>query len=200
MTGWTMHSGRAVSLPLDGVDTDQIIPARFMSQPRSAGYGEFLLHDMRQDPGFPLNAPAAQGASVLVAGRNFGSGSSREAAVYALVDAGFCAVIAPSFGDIFSANAVNNGLAPIQLSNAEVDLLHSQISAGTSSVDLDLEAGTLSLGRTSFEFSLDPVWTQKLIEGWDDIDLTHAWTATIAEFRKADRTARDWAWPKCGPD
>lgn len=200
MTGWTTHTGRAISLPVDGIDTDQIIPARFMSQSRSEGYGRFLLHDLRAASDFPLNAPDAQGASVLVAGRNFGSGSSREAAVYALVDAGFRAVIAPSFGDIFSSNSVNNGLAPIQLPEAEVSALHSVLSTGTATVSVDLETSRLTLGERSFAFDLDPVWTQKLIEGWDDIDLTCAWAAKIAAFRNADRAGRDWAWPKGGPD
>ena len=112
MAGWSTHTGTAVYLPRDNVDTDQLIPARFMSTPRSEGYGKFLLHDLRRDdrgdldPDFPLNSHPD--ASVLIAGANFGSGSSREAAVYALVDAGFRAVIAPSFGDIFASNAVNN--------------------------------------------------------------------------------------------
>ncbi|MDJ0992058.1 MAG: 3-isopropylmalate dehydratase small subunit [Dinoroseobacter sp.] len=196
MTGWTTHTGRAVSLPIDGIDTDQIIPARFMSQPRSKGYGHFLLHDLRDDSDFPLNNPAAKGASILVSGRNFGSGSSREAAVYALVDAGFRAVIAPSFGDIFSSNAVNNGLAPVQLAEEEVNALHRALSNRAMSVSLDIQKGRLTLGEIEFGFHLDPVWTQKLVEGWDDIDLTRAWASKIAAFRSADRAGRDWAWPK----
>ncbi len=120
MSGWTKHSGTAVALDLESVDTDQLIPARFMSTPRSEGYGRFLLHDIRNDADgapiadFPLKR--IPGASVLVTRRNFGSGSSREAAVYALVDFGIRVVIAPSFGDIFAANAVNNGLLPAQIS------------------------------------------------------------------------------------
>ncbi len=116
MAGWTTHQGAGVVLPLANIDTDQLIPARFMSVPRAEGYGGFLLHDLRYDKDgspradVPLNAVPE--ASVLVARRNFGSGSSREAAVYALVDAGIRAVIAPSFGDIFASNAVNNGLLP----------------------------------------------------------------------------------------
>ena len=139
MSGWTRHEGLAVGLPRENVDTDQLIPARFMATPRSEGYGRFLLHDLRGD-GFPLDAPEADGASVLVARRNFGSGSSREAAVYALVDAGFRAVIAPSFGDIFAGNAVNNGLLPAVAAAGEVEAL---LSAAPLPVSIDLEAGTI---------------------------------------------------------
>ena len=109
MAGWSTDKGMAVCLPQANIDTDQLIPARFMSVPRAQGYGRFLLHDMRREEtgdlnaDFPLNAQ--EGISVLVAGRNFGSGSSREAAVYALVDSGIRAVFAPSFGDIFASNA-----------------------------------------------------------------------------------------------
>ncbi len=110
----------ALACPLAqaNVDTDQLIPARFMKEPRSVGYGQFLLHDLRHDESgkprhdFVLEHPQASQASILVARRNFGAGSSREAAVYALVDFGFRCVIAPSFGDIFASNAVNNGLLP----------------------------------------------------------------------------------------
>ena len=122
MAGWSTHIGMAVSLPQANIDTDQLIPARFMSVPRAQGYGRFLLHDMRREEtgdmkaDFPLNAH--EGMSVLIAGRNFGSGSSREAAVYALVDSGIRAVFAPSFGDIFASNAVNNGLLPAQIDEA----------------------------------------------------------------------------------
>ncbi len=118
MTGWTKIEGRAVALAQANVDTDQLIPARFMSAPRSAGYGAFLLHDARQDQAdHVLNRHTR--ADVLITRRNFGSGSSREAAVYALVDFGIKAVFAPSFGDIFQSNAVNNGLLPARLSEAE---------------------------------------------------------------------------------
>jgi 3-isopropylmalate/(R)-2-methylmalate dehydratase small subunit len=187
MTGWTRHTGRAVTLPLDSIDTDQLIPARFMSAPRSEGYARFLLHDLRHradgtpDPAFPLNAVPS--ASILVAGRNFGAGSSREAAVYALVDAGFRAVLAPSFGDIFAANAVNNGLLP------------GRVPEGTSldgTHTIDLETCTID---GSLAFELDPVWRTKLVNGWDDIDLTAAHADTIAAFAREDAARRPWARP-----
>lgn len=198
MTGWTTHQGRAVALPLENVDTDQLIPARFMSAPRSAGYGSFLLHDLRRDggvlrPEFPLNQPQAQGASVLVARRNFGGGSSREAAVYALVDAGFRVVIAPSFGDIFSGNAVNNGLLPARISEAEAERV---LAACPSELVVDLEGLTISVAGEEIGFSLDPVWRQKLINGWDDIDLTASHRAAIAAYAETRRKQMPWIWPK----
>ena len=192
MSGWSLHTGLGVGLNRENVDTDQLIPARFMSAPRAEGYGKFLLHDLR-GPGFPLDDPAAGGASVLVAGRNFGGGSSREAAVYALVDAGFKAVLAPSFGDIFAGNAVNNGLLPARVDEAEIEAL---IAAGPHVVEVDLEASwILSEGRT-IRFGLDPVDRLKLVNGWDDIDLTRAHAEEIAAFTAARRAAQPWLWPQ----
>lgn len=196
MAGWTTHEGRAVHLPQDNVDTDQLIPARFMSTPRVQGYGDFLLHDMRRDdagvlrPDFPLNGP--EPASVLIAGRNFGTGSSREAAVYALVDAGFRAVIAPGFGDIFAANAINNGLLPARLGEREVAALVAELRDGGAPLCIDLGNREIQVSGQVFGFDLDEVWREKLIRGWDDIDLTLQHAARIASFR--DRRVADTVW------
>ena len=185
MSGWTRHAGLAVALERTNVDTDQLIPARFMSTPRAQGYGQFLLHDLR-GAGATWDVP---GASIMVAGPNFGCGSSREAAVYALVDAGFRAVIAPGFGDIFAANAVNNGLLPAL---ADAGALMAALPARLA---IDLEAGTITPeGGTALAFDLDPVWRTKLINGWDDIDLTAAHGAAIATFAAARRAAAPWVW------
>lgn len=192
MTGWSRLTSRAVVLPMDNIDTDQLIPARFMSVPRSEGYGGYLLHDLR-GPGFVLDDPAqATGARILISGRNFGSGSSREAAVYALVDAGFACVIAPSFGDIFAANAANNGLCAAQLSDTAP--LIAEVAKGTM-VTVDLETRTITAGDLRCDFPLDPTRQAKLINGWDDIDLTRNQGTVIAKFRDARRTAMPWAWP-----
>lgn len=199
MAGWRRHKGHGVVLGLENIDTDQLIPARFMSVPRADGYGQYLLHDMRRtpegalDPVFPLNRQSA--ASVLVAGRNFGSGSSREAAVYALVDAGIRAVIAPSFGDIFAANAVNNGLLPAEVSAADADAIAALLGAGTAEVALDIETRRLSIGGAQFEFVLDDSWALKLINGWDDIDLTRSHLAQIASYKNQRDQTAPWAWP-----
>jgi 3-isopropylmalate/(R)-2-methylmalate dehydratase small subunit len=190
MTGvWRQgpFAGLAVGLPMESVDTDQLIPARFMSAPRSAGYGGYLLHDLR-GAAFPLDAPEARGAAVLVAGRNFGCGSSREAAVYALVDAGFVAVIAPSFGDIFAANAVNNGLLPIRADTAGL------FAALPGPARIDLAAQSVRIGGQELGFDIDPVWKLKLLHGWDDIDLTARHRAEIAAFAEGRRRAAPWVW------
>ena len=201
--GWVHHSGKAVALALESVDTDQLIPARFMSVPRAQGYGDFLLYDMRRDEAgalltdFPLNRHPK--ASVLIAGRNFGSGSSREAAVYALVDAGFRAVIAPSFGDIFAANAVNNGLLPARVSEADITALASALEAASEQAKVDLAAGQIAIGATRAQFALDDGWREKLINGWDDIDLTGQHAPRIAAYQQARAETAPWVWPKASP-
>ena len=198
MAGWTRHSGRAFALAIDDIDTDQLIPARFMATPRAQGYGQYLLQDMRRDaegrpdPDFGLNQAEAEGASILIARRNFGSGSSREAAVYALVDAGFRCVIAPSFGDIFAANAVNNGLLPACVSEAMVEAL---IAAAPLDATIDLEAGCIRTDSIDASFELKATWRMKLINGWDDIDLTASHHAEIAEYAQARQADRPWLWP-----
>ncbi|WP_424975995.1 3-isopropylmalate dehydratase small subunit [Dinoroseobacter sp. S124A] len=197
--GWQHHEGLAVGLPMDGIDTDQIIPARFMATPRDQGYGRFLLHDLRCDaqgaarPDFALNRAGSAGASVLVAGRNFGCGSSREAAVYALVDYGIRVVVAPSFGDIFAANAVNNGLCPAQVCETTSASMLDALAEAPRRVSVDLESCEIIGPACRIPFALDPVWRHKLMEGWDDIDLTRAYSADIAAFRDRDAQARPWA-------
>lgn len=200
MAGWTEHTGQAVLLALENVDTDQLIPARFMSVPRSEGYGDYLLHDMRRGADgalaheFGLNAHP--GASVLVAGRNFGTGSSREAAVYALVDAGIRVVVAPSFGDIFASNAVNNGLLPAQVSAADAEALHLALGAGPVDAMVSLETKVIALGEVHVPFELDDTWRTKLQNGWDDIDLTLQHDSKINAYRQARQDAQPWTWPK----
>ena len=194
MKGWTTLEGKAIALAQANVDTDQLIPARFMSAPRSEGYGTFLLHDARQDdPDHVLNR--FTGAEVLVTRRNFGSGSSREAAVYALVDFGIRAVFAPSFGDIFAGNAVNNGLLPARVTEEEIEALISEIGAGDASAQIDLAAGRAVIAGTELSLDLDPVWQQKLVNGWDDIDLTAQHGAQIEAFRKTRDAAQPWVIP-----
>lgn len=199
MAGWSTHIGMAVCLPQANIDTDQLIPARFMSVPRAQGYGRFLLHDMRREEAgdlkadFPLNAQ--DGMSVLIAGRNFGSGSSREAAVYALVDSGIRAVFAPSFGDIFASNAVNNGLLPAQIDEATYETLSQTLERRPQTITIDLGARSLQLGSVGARFSIDDSWALKLINGWDDIDITRHYRAAIAAFKNIRHQTTAWAWP-----
>jgi 3-isopropylmalate/(R)-2-methylmalate dehydratase small subunit len=199
MSGWSTHTGLAVALDRENVDTDQLIPARFMSTPRSEGYGDFLLHDLRKDsdgnpvPDFPLYK--VPNASILISRRNFGSGSSREAAVYALVDFGIRVMIAPSFGDIFASNSVNNGLLPARVSEVDVDAVIAKLADGPQDVSVDLTDRTIRLGNTTLDFTLDDVWQQKLINGWDDIDLTQNHKQAIAAFRAQHVQGTPWAIP-----
>ena len=197
MSGWSHHTGLAAALASENVDTDQLIPARFMSAPRSEGYGRFLLHDARFDEAgnaldHPLNAAQP---TILVTGRNFGSGSSREAAVYALADYGIRAVLAPSFGDIFASNAVNNGLLPGRLDQATHAALMERLGKGPAEIAIDLERLRLACGELDAPFGLDPVWQTKLRNGWDDIDLARQYADEIAAFANARRAAAPWAWP-----
>ena len=204
MAGWTAHTGQAVALPMAGIDTDQLLPARFMSTPRGEGYGRFLLYDMRfgedGEPhhAFPLNKHSD--VSIIVAGRNFGGGSSREAAVYGLVDYGVRAVIAPSFGDIFASNAVNNRLLPAAVTDADSETLLASLGEDVQELTVSLDTCQIQLGDRSVPFALDPVWRTKLIEGWDDIDLTASHSATIAAFTQRDQTERSWAYLRAQGD
>lgn len=193
MSGWTQITGGVVALPDANIDTDQLIPARFMSQPREDGYGAFLLHDVRENtPAHPLNHDTPK---VLVTGRNFGSGSSREAAVYALVDFGIRAVFAPSFGDIFAGNAVNNGLLAARVDQGHIDALMALLSEGAGEASVDLSTSRARIAGLEINFALNPVHAQKLINGWDDIDLTRQHENRINAFCVAHHAAHSWAMP-----
>lgn len=191
----------ACALPLANVDTDQLIPARFMKRSRAEGYGGYLLHDLRLGlegwpiEGFPLNDPERTGARILVARRNFGAGSSREAAVYALLDYGIRCVIAPSFGDIFAGNAVNNGLLPARVSEPEAEWLIAALEGGLLELEVDLDRRTIQAGAVETSFEIDPVWRTKLLNGWDDLDLTASYADEIAAWSRADAHRRPWAQP-----
>ncbi|MEM9013346.1 MAG: 3-isopropylmalate dehydratase small subunit [Pseudomonadota bacterium] len=197
MSGWRQHQGQAVALPAANIDTDQLIPARFMATPRGAGYGQYLLYDARFDEAGATRPHALNDSqpSLLIAGRNFGSGSSREAAVYALADYGIRAVFAPSFGDIFAANAVNNGLLPGVLAEEDHAALLDMLEEGPRELTVDLDQLTLRVGNQMLPISLDPVWRTKLINGWDDIDLTRQHEAAIATYATRRQADAPWAWP-----
>ena len=205
MTPFTQLRAMGCALPFSSIDTDQLIPARFMKRSRAEGYGDFLLYDLRFDEagqpvvGFPLNAPSAKGAQILVTRRNFGAGSSREAAVYALVDYGIRCVIAPSFGDIFASNAVNNGLLPARVEESEAEALIEGLLAGGRELLVDLDACRIEAGGRSIGFAVDPVWRTKLLNGWDDLDLTASYGEAIAAFAAKDQLSRPWAVPNESP-
>ena len=193
----------AVALPFNmpNVDTDQIIPARFLWRKRKDAWAHLLLHDLRFDDegqprrAFILNQPEFLGAKIIVAGRNFGCGSSREHAVWCLLDYGIRAVIAPSFGDIFFANAFQNGLLPIVLPAADVRQIIEGLEAspgGRLKIDLEQQTVTHPDGR-SHAFSIDPFRKECLLTGADDIGFTMRLDGTIQSFESDLEKRMPWA-------
>jgi 3-isopropylmalate/(R)-2-methylmalate dehydratase small subunit len=174
-------TGRAAVLDRPNVDTDQIIPKQFLKRIERSGFGEFLFFDWRKDPAFELNRPEAAGASILLAGPNFGCGSSREHAAWAIQDAGFEAVIAPSFGDIFRQNSLNIGLLPVQLPASAV----KELMAAPDDVTVDLETQTVTGGGGEYPFELDEHSRHMLLEGLDEIALTLQHEEAIAAYEAA---------------
>ena len=177
------HSLTAHAAVLDrpDVDTDQIVPKQFLKRIERTGFGEFLFHDWRQDPGFELNRPESEGARILLTGPNFGCGSSREHAAWALQDYGFEVVVAPSFGDIFFTNAVQIGLVPVTLPAAEVKELMAAAADG-GEVSVDLEAQTVSAGGVARRFEIDPFVRHCLLNGLDTIARTLEHEGDIAAY------------------
>jgi 3-isopropylmalate/(R)-2-methylmalate dehydratase small subunit len=194
-------SAKACPLPLSNLNTDQILPARYLKWPRSKGLGSVLFQDLRFDgdgneKDFPLNQPVWKDAKILLAGRNFGGGSSREAAVYALYDHGFRCVVAPSFGDIFAQNAVKNGLLTAIVSDADITDMAAAIAADPERpVVVDLDSKTIACGNRTYEFEIDPVSRNQLLNGWDDVDLTGSYRDRIAKFSTEHRAIRPWVVP-----
>jgi 3-isopropylmalate/(R)-2-methylmalate dehydratase small subunit len=188
-----MRAFRSVTSPaavLDrpDVDTDQIIPKQFLKRIERTGYGEFLFHDWRQDPDFELNRPGWDGAKILLAGPNFGCGSSREHAAWALQDYGFEVIVAPSFGDIFFSNSVQIGLVPITLAAPDVkSLMAAGDEGGSLTVDLEQRTIVDPSGR-SVQFEMDPFVRHCLLEGLDSIALTLEHEDDISAF-EASRPA-----------
>ncbi len=178
-------TGRAAVLDRADVDTDQIIPKQFLKRIERSGYGEFLFFDWMKDSEFELRRPEAEGAAILVAGRNFGCGSSREHAAWALEDAGFRVVLAPSFGDIFHTNAIKTGLAPIELSEDDLTAIKGAL-AERNELTVDLEALEISHpGGLRVPFAFDPFARHMLLEGLDDVGLTLARAERIAAYEQS---------------
>jgi 3-isopropylmalate/(R)-2-methylmalate dehydratase small subunit len=165
-------TGRMAPLDRADVDTDQIIPKQFLKRIERTGYGQFLFYDWRQDPDFELNRPDYDGARILLTGPNFGCGSSREHAVWALQDYGFDVVVAPSFGDIFFSNAVQTGLVPVTLEAGELKTLMESAAFGSElTVDLETETILDPSGRR-VHFAIDPFVRHSLLNGLDAIART----------------------------
>jgi 3-isopropylmalate/(R)-2-methylmalate dehydratase small subunit len=175
-------TARAAVLDRPDVDTDQIVPKQFLKRIERTGYGEFLFYDWRQDPDFELNRPGCDGARILLTGPNFGCGSSREHAAWALQDYGFEVVVAPSFGDIFYSNAVQIGLVPVTLPASEVkELMHAVAGGGQLTVDLEAQTIADVAGRL-VPFEMDPFVRHCLLHGLDPIARTLQHEAEIAAF------------------
>jgi 3-isopropylmalate/(R)-2-methylmalate dehydratase small subunit len=185
MEKFTVHTGRAVPLRRSNVDTDQIIPAVWLKQVSRTGFEKGLFSAWREDPSFILNDPAYEGVSILVAGPDFGTGSSREHAVWALQQYGFRVVIAPRFGDIFRNNATKMGLLPVVLPAEAVETLQALAEKG-GEITVDLEKREVRAGDLTAPFEIDDYTRWRLIEGLDDIGLTlrHAEDVTAFEANR----------------
>jgi 3-isopropylmalate/(R)-2-methylmalate dehydratase small subunit len=183
-------TGTAIPLPRSAVDTDQIIPAVFLKRITKTGYDDALFHEWRKDESFVLNQPWAAGATVLFAGPDFGTGSSREHAVWALRDYGFKAVIAPRFGDIFRGNSGKQGLLTATVSEADIERFWAAIEAQPGvAATVDLVARTVTVGEVQAAFEIDDYTRWRLLEGLDDIGLTLRDEARITEF---EATRESW--------
>jgi len=192
MEPFTRVTGVLAPLDRANVDTDQIIPKQFLKRIERSGFGPFLFYDWRRAGGFILDQPAYRGAAVLVTGANFGCGSSREHAAWSLLDAGFRAVIAPSFGDIFKSNSFRSGLLPVELPEAEVaELIRLATEEPGMEVTVDLQSTTISLpprgGGSGWgvAFAVDPFYRECLLNGWDEVALTLRHEAEIARYESA---------------
>jgi 3-isopropylmalate/(R)-2-methylmalate dehydratase small subunit len=189
-------TGTAVPLKRANVDTDQIIPAVFLKRVTKTGYDDALFYAWRQDPDFVLNQPEYANGGILIAGPDFGTGSSREHAVWALRDFGFSAVLSPKFGDIFRGNSGKQGLLTGTISEQDVEKIWSIIDAAPGiQISVDLNSRTATIGETTVPFEIDDYTRWRLLEGLDDIGLTLRDEARITDFE-----ARRESWrPKTLP-
>jgi 3-isopropylmalate/(R)-2-methylmalate dehydratase small subunit len=183
--------GRAVPLERSDVDTDQIIPSEWLKRVERSGFGRGLFSEWRDDTTFVLNLPQYAGATILLAGPRFGTGSSREHAVWALMDYGFQAVVAPSFGDIFRNNSSKQGLVTVELSVTDVEELNRLVKIDPSLlVVVDVERLTVEVPGVGWQrtFSLDPMTRERLLEGWDDIGLSLRRIEAISNYEATHTT------------
>jgi len=186
MHPFRIHTGTALPLDRSDVDTDQIIPAEYLKRIERTGFGPFLFAEWRKDPAFVLNRPEYAGASILVAGANFGSGSSREHAVWALEDSGFRAVIAPSLADIFRTNCTKVGRLPVRIPPDAVRRLMDAVTEDPATpVTVDLEAKAVTAPGFEAAFDIDDFTRWRLLEGLDDIGLTLRHEEAITAFEAA---------------
>ncbi len=192
----TTVTGVAVPLRRSNVDTDQIIPAVFLKRVTKTGYDDGLFHEWRKDPQFILNRPEYAGARILITGSDFGTGSSREHAVWALRDYGFAAVISPKFADIFRGNAGKQGLLAGQVDEATVEKFWAELEASPGmEATVDLEARTVTVGNITAPFEIDDYTRWRLLEGLDDIALTLRDEQAITDFEARRESWRPTTLP-----
>ncbi|HFG2214273.1 3-isopropylmalate dehydratase small subunit [Vibrio cholerae] len=191
MSGFQQHTGLVVPLDAANVDTDAIIPKQFLQKVNRTGFGKHLFHDWRflddagekANPEFVMNQPRYQGASILLARENFGCGSSREHAPWALADYGIRVMIAPSFADIFYGNSINNQMVPVRLTEQEVDELFSYVhDTEGATITVDLEVLSVTANGKTYHFEIDDFRRHCLLNGLDNIGLTLQHEAKIAEY------------------
>lgn len=191
MTGFKQHTGLVVPLDTANIDTDAIIPKQFLQKVTRTGFGQHLFNDWRflddagqqENPDFIMNAPRYQGASILLARENFGCGSSREHAPWALADYGIQVMIAPSFADIFYGNSINNQMVPVRLTDQEVDELFQYVEANEGAeITVDLETMQVTANDKSYSFEIDEFRRHCLLNGLDNIGLTLQHADKIAEY------------------
>jgi 3-isopropylmalate/(R)-2-methylmalate dehydratase small subunit len=190
MDKFSVHAGIAIPMRISNVDTDQIISSAHLKRITRAGFEDALFEEWRKDPDFVFNNPAYAGASILIAGPNFGSGSSREHAVWALMDYGFKVVISPRFADIFRGNSGKAGLLTIQVEQELVEKLWAAVEADSKTkVSVDLVARQITCGSLSVPFQIDDYTRWRFLEGLDDIGITLSHAEDIAAYAKSR-----WAW------
>ncbi|WP_375321647.1 3-isopropylmalate dehydratase small subunit [Aliivibrio logei] len=191
MSGFKQHTGLVVPLDTANIDTDAIIPKQFLQKVNRTGFGKHLFHDWRflddageqPNPEFVMNAPRYQGATVLLARENFGCGSSREHAPWALADYGIQVMIAPSFADIFYGNSINNQMVPVRLTESEVDEIFQFVEANEGAeVTVDLEAMLVTANNKQYSFEIDEFRRHCLLNGLDNIGLTLQHADKISEY------------------
>ena len=200
MDKFTKLNARAAPLDLINVDTDIIIPKQFLKTVKRTGLGVSAFYNLRYDdqgnekPGFILNKPEYKNAEILITGKNFGCGSSREHAPWAILDMGFRCIIAPSFADIFFNNSFKNGILPIELPKEQIDTLMQETKENPdATIEIDLEKQTITRGnKFSFSFDIDPFRKKCLLNGLDDIGLTMEKETNIAHFEKETKQKRPW--------
>ncbi len=197
MEPFVTHTGTAVPLRRSDVDTDQIIPSDWLKRVERTGFGKGLFSEWREDPGFVLNRPERSGATVLVAGENFGTGSSREHAVWALTDFGFRAVISARFADIFRGNSLKGGLLPVQLPLEVVEQLMALVEGDpTAPITIDLDRREVRAGTIVAPFELDDFTRWRLMEGLDDIGLTLRHGESITSYEESRPAWKPAASPR----